>query len=389
MAITYSLVPEELGLRDPILVGAFMGWPDAALGASGAVRFLVEALNASPLATWDGDDYYDFVELRPVSRVVPPRDRILIWPQAEFWVVRDVPLRGAPAGAPQGEPPAAPGETGAPQQEPPAAPGRSMVLFLAPEPRMRWRAYGRELAEFARRCGVQEATFFGAAYADVPHTRPPLVTGWATQTRLRSRLEGLGVPFSPYQGPSSMQSAAIEACREAGIACASLFSNGPSYLTIPNANLSLALLRRLVATFRLDVDLQPLEEAAATLTRQVSAAIEERSNAEFREHLRRLENHFDAQSAPLAPGEVRRKAEQEAEQEAAQSEAAGPLNVDPQEVVRELEEFLRRRNRSQRQADGGGEGQQGGGPPEGGDDSGEGDAPGAEGPRPPGGSPPA
>ena len=50
-----------------------------------------------PLATWDGDDYYDFVELRPVSRVVPPRDRILIWPQAEFWVARDVPLRGAPA----------------------------------------------------------------------------------------------------------------------------------------------------------------------------------------------------------------------------------------------------------------------------------------------------
>ena len=136
------------------------------------------------------------------------------------------------------------------------------MLFLAHEPRMRWRAYGRELVQFAGRCGVQEATFFGAAYADVPHTRPPLVTGWATEPRLRSRLESLGVPFSPYQGPSSMQSAAIEACREAGIACASLFSNGPSYLTIPNANLSLALLRRLTATFRLEVNLDPLEEAA-------------------------------------------------------------------------------------------------------------------------------
>jgi hypothetical protein len=185
-----------------------------------------------------------------------------------------------------------------------------------------------------------------------------------------------------------MQSAAIEACREAGIACASLFSNGPSYLTIPNANLSLALLRRLTATFRLDVDLGPLEEAATTLSRQVSAAIEERSNAEFREHLRRLESRFDDQAAPLAPGEVRRQAEQEE----AQSEAAGPLNVDPQEVVRELEDFLRRRNRNRRGPDGEGEGQPGEGPLEGGEGPADGDPPGAEGPRPPGppgGGPPA
>jgi hypothetical protein len=384
MAITYSLVPEELGLRDPILVGAFMGWPDAALGASGAVRFLVEALNAAPLATWDGDDYYDFVELRPVSRVVPPRDRILIWPQAEFWVARDVPLRGAPAEDAEGEQPGVPGRGRALEGEQTGVPGRSVVLFLAHEPRMRWRAYGRELVQFAGRCGVKEATFFGAAYADVPHTRPPMVTGWATEPRLRSRLESLGVPFSPYQGPSSMQSAAIEACREAGIACASLFSNGPSYLTIPNANLSLALLRRLTATFRLEVNLAPLEEAATTLSRQVSAAIEERSNAEFREHLRRLESRYDDQAAPLAPGEVRRQVEQDE----AQSEAAGPLNVDPQDVVRELEDFLRRRNRNRREAEGGGEsggeGPQGGETREGGDSPADGDSPGAPGPRPPG-----
>jgi hypothetical protein len=148
-----------------------------------------------------------------------------------------------------------------------------------------------------------------------------------------------------------MQSAAIEACREAGIACASLFSNGPSYLTIPNANLSLALLRRLAALFQLDLDLHPLREAAETLTRQVSEAIEERSNAEFRDHLRRLEARFDAQAAPLAPGEVRRQLARQEEQE----EASGPLNVDPQDVVRELEDFLRRRNQRLRQPDAGGE----------------------------------
>jgi hypothetical protein len=333
------LVPEELGLRNPLFVGAFMGWPDASLGASGAVRYLIEKLQAAPLATWDGDEYYDFVELRPVSRVSPPRDRELLWPQdAEFWTVREVPAARTDAGD---------GGT------------RSLVLFLAAEPRLRWRAYGRELAAFLKRCGALQAVFFGAAFADVPHTRPPIVTGWATEPRLRTRLEAAGVPFSAYQGPSSMQSAAIEVCRQEGIACASLFSNGPHYLPVPNANLSLALLRRLSAVFGLAVDLEPLAEAGAALTQQATAAMEDRT--EFREHVRQLEAQFDAQAAPLAPGEVRRAAAR------AQAESSGPLNVDPQDVVRELEDFLRRRSRAQR-PDEPGEGGEGGGPSRGEDD---------------------
>jgi hypothetical protein len=336
MAISFSLVPEELGLRDPLLVGAFTGWPDASLGASGAVRFLVEALRAAPLATWDGDEYYDFTELRPLSRVVPPRDRALIWHQGEFWVAREVPFSGRGDG---GE--GTVGSTSEPSS-------RSVILFLAPEPKLRWRSYSRELAAFAQRCGVTQVLFFGAAYADVPHTRPPIVTGWATESRLRTRLEAIRVPFSAYQGPSSMQSAAIEACREIGMACVSLFSNGPSYLTVPNANLSLALLRRLAGTFGLALDLKLLEEAAQALTNQVNAAMEERSDDEFREHVRRLEARFDERASPLAPGQLQREVEREAEGEAEGADAGGPLNVDPQDVVRELEDFLRRRSQSQR-----------------------------------------
>jgi len=335
--ISCELVPEELGLHDPILVGAFMGWADASLGASGAVRFLVESLHAARLATWDGDEYYDFVELRPVSRVIPPRDRELVWPQGEFWVVREVPLAGA-ARRPTGD--------GAGHEEaagPSPAASRSLVLFLAPEPRLRWKTYGRELAAFAQRCGVRQAVFLGAALADVPHTRPPVVTGWATEPRLRTRLEALGVPFSGYQGPASMQSAALEFCRQAGMACASLFSNGPHYLNVPNANLSLALLRRLAALFDLELDLSALEEAGRLLVEQANAAMEGRP--EFLEHVRRLEAQFDEQAAPLAPGELLRQAAARAQQESA------PLNVDPQDVVRELEEFLRRRAQSQGQSD--------------------------------------
>ena len=344
MSVSFELVPEELGLRNALFVGAFMGWPDASMGASGAVRYLVEKLGAAPLATWDGDDYYDFVELRPVSRVIPPRDRILIWPQAEFWVVREVALRPASDDILAGAGLIQLGAGGEPGSGGPVAGTRSLILFLAAEPRLRWRSYGRELAQLAKRCSAKQAVFFGSAWADVPHSRRPIITGWATEPRLRTRLEALGVPFSGYQGPSSMQSAAIEAFRKEEIACASLFSNGPHYLPVPNANLSLALLRKLTDLFMLDVDLQALKEAGEQLTRQADSAMDERP--EFRDHVRQLEAQFDQQGEALAPGEVRREALRRE-----QEEASGPLNVDPQDVVRELEDFLRRRNQQQREQD--------------------------------------
>jgi hypothetical protein len=326
MAISFELVPEELQLSDPLFIGAFLGFADASLGASGAVRFLVESLHAAPLATWDGDEYYDFAELRPVSRVVPPRDRTLIWPEGEFWVVRRTPV--APVASAGG---------GAPDQS------RSVVLFLAPEPRLRWRAYGQELIDLAKRCGVRQAAFFGSAWADVPHTRPPIVTGWATEPVLRTRLETSGVSFSGYQGPSSYQSAAIEAYRNAGIACVSLFSNGPHYLPLPNANLSHALLRRLCAVTGLTLDLQALEEAGTALVRQANSAMDERT--EFRDHVRQLEAQFDARGEALAPGQVQRDAEARAQEESL------PLNVDPEDLVRGVEDFLRRRVREQQGTD--------------------------------------
>jgi hypothetical protein len=95
--------------------------------------------------------------------------------------------------------------------------------------------------------------------------------------------------------------------------------------------------------FMLDVDLGALREAGEALVRQANAAMEERT--EFRDHVRQLEAQFDQQGEALAPGEVRR------EQARREQEESGPLNVDPQDVVRELEDFLRRRNQAQREED--------------------------------------
>ena len=327
MSIEPLLDLRSLDLRDPLLVGAFMGWADASVGASGAVRFLIESLDAKRLATWDGDDYYDFVELRPVSRTIDGNDRALDWPHGEFWVVRAVPTSMMGLARSIGlEEDEALGDQAT----------RSLILFVAPEPRMRWRSHSREMSAFIRQIGVRQAVFMGSAFADVPHTRPPLVTGWATDPSVRVRLESLGVPFSPYQGPSSMQSATIEGLRNEGVACVSLFGNGPHYLPVPNANVSHALLRRLCATFDLAVDLSALRDTGQQLVVQANNAVHER--AELREHVERLEAQYDSQGMPFAPGESLRRPP-----DAPPEEEPRTLEVDPKDLVRDLEDFLRKR----------------------------------------------
>ena len=72
---------------------------------------------------------------------------------------------------------------------------------------------------------------------------------------------------------------------------------------------------------------------------QANHAVTER--AELREHVERLEVQYDAQGMPLAPGESLRRTEPEPAPDP--DPDYHPLEVDPHEVVRELEDFLRRR----------------------------------------------
>ena len=57
------------------MVVAFGGWIDAGEAVTGAMRHLVRQLAASPLASIDPEDFFDFTQVRPVVRLT-----------ATFWV---------------------------------------------------------------------------------------------------------------------------------------------------------------------------------------------------------------------------------------------------------------------------------------------------------------
>ena len=78
MPIEFLTLHSQPELRDPALVCAFQGWPDAGEVASGALRYLVRNLGATRFAEIAPEEFYVFTETRPHSIQVRPGQRTQI-----------------------------------------------------------------------------------------------------------------------------------------------------------------------------------------------------------------------------------------------------------------------------------------------------------------------
>lgn len=284
---------EEPDLRKPVLVAAFAGWNDAAQIATSAVEFLADTWNARKVADIDPEEFYDFSENRPIARLNRRGERRIEWPANVFYAHRD------------------------------SANEKDVMLLKGVEPQLRWRTFAGTVLTVARRWEVSEVILLGGLLARVPHTRPPRITGTAQEEVLRERLSAVGAAPSRYQGPTGIVGVISDACRKAHIPCASLWGVVPQYISaMANPRVTLALLAALGEAFDLRLNLDNLRIEAASFEIRVNEAIAQ--NPEAAEYVRSLEVEEQDESAP--------------------SEARPPDVALPSgdEVVRELEEFLRR-----------------------------------------------
>jgi proteasome assembly chaperone (PAC2) family protein len=229
-------------LRAPALVCGFKGWNDAGDAASSAVSFVGEALGAREFASIDPEDFYDFQATRPRIKLTDAQARVIEWPDVKLYEVRV-----------------------------PRAP-RDLILLTGHEPSFKWRTFTGLIIELAEAIGVQLVVTLGALLADVPHTRPVSVTGFATDPSLVSRLS---LSRSSYEGPTGIVGVLHDVCRVAGLPSASLWAAVPHYIAAsPNPKASLALIRKLEGLVGVVVDAGELEAASADYDRQVNAAVQ-------------------------------------------------------------------------------------------------------------------
>jgi proteasome assembly chaperone (PAC2) family protein len=276
----------------PTMVVAFGGWIDAGEAVTGAMRYLVRQLSATPLASIDPEDFFDFTQVRPVVRLTAEGERLIRWPRSAFWT-----------------------------WQPPD--GRAgLLLFRGMEPQRRWRTYATLLLDVAAQCGVQRIVSLGALVAAVPHTQPPRVTGSSTDPAWHARLEAWGIARRPsYEGPTGIASVVLDAARRRGMASLSLMGQAPHYLQgATNPAVSRALLGYVTRLLGLALDLSPFDAAVQAFRTQCDQAVA--ADASTQAYVRQLEQDYDATG----------------------DEAPRPLRDDdlnPEQLIQELEDFLR------------------------------------------------
>ena len=258
------------GLRRPVLITAFSGWNDAAEAATTAARYLATSFQAEKFAEIDPEEFYHFGLSRPHVRYKDgsETEREIVWPATEFSVTRAGEL------------------------------SRDLIIAVATEPHLKWRTYCAAVLDLARRCDATLVLTLGALLAEVPHTRPVRISGSASDPELAARL---GVRPSRYEGPTGIVGVLNTACREQGMATASVWANVPHYVSgIENPKAALALVQRALSLLNLEADLADLEEASRQFDQNLAEIVSQ--NAKIKAYVAKLESRDKEEEAQATPG---------------------------------------------------------------------------------------
>jgi proteasome assembly chaperone (PAC2) family protein len=304
--LRYLPEAEALMLRTPAALVAFGGWVDAGSGGTGGVRHLISNMKTRKLAEIESEDFYSFTDTRPLVSIVGPGQRAIHWPRGEFH--------------------------GAVIEEHP----NDLLLFVAPEPNLKWQAFASLMLDGMQHFGVQSMTCIGSIFSAVSHKGQVRMTGWSNDERLTEQLATRKVTFTNYEGPTGFVTVLLSEAQKRGLPALAVYGMAPNYIQgVPNPRVSHALLQTFSEISGVPLELRELDRAGRMLSRQVDRLLQDQP--QLREQVERMLNTMNEGAA-----------EQPEEESEPSSGAPGGPGVDlpsPQAVVNELEEFLRQLRR--------------------------------------------
>ncbi|MBV9323053.1 MAG: PAC2 family protein [Chloroflexi bacterium] len=301
-ALRYLQEDDPLILRAPAALVAFGGWVDAGSGGTGGVRHLISNMKTRKVAEIDSEDFYSYTDTRPLVSIVGAGDRAVHWPRGEFHaaVVEEH--------------------------------TRDLLLFVAPEPNLKWQNFASLMLDGMQHFGVQSMTCIGSIFNAVSHRGKVQMTGWSNDEHLSEELAARDVTFTDYEGPTGFVTVLLSEAQKRGLPSAAVYGYAPSYIQgVPNPRVSHALLRTFSEISGVPLELRELERAGRALSRQVDRLLHDQP--QLREQVERM-----LSSASEADAGQR---EEEPEPSSGPTDGPGVELPSPQAVVNELEEFLR------------------------------------------------
>ncbi|WP_295650868.1 PAC2 family protein [uncultured Dietzia sp.] len=290
----------HLDLESPVMIVAFEGWNDAADVATGTIEHLALNLEARGIAEIGGDEFFDYLDQRPVIRHSGGVSRSIEWPRIVVSACR------------------------------PDGVANDVLLVRGPEPALRWRTFASQFVDLVDTLGVSQVVLLGAYLADVPHTRPVPLTGTAFS---RQRMSSMGVEASDYEGPTGMTGVLQQMLTEAGVPTLSLWAGVPHYVASPpNPRGTEAMLSWLAENLGMAVTMDALRAQSRTWVEKVDTAAGE--DEDLRDYIRTLEERMDEEN------EIDHGDDPEPDRGRASSGEAMPL-VDGDAIAAEFERFLR------------------------------------------------
>ncbi|WBB81544.1 PAC2 family protein [Micromonospora sp. WMMD882] len=165
----YQLIDDLPELGQPVLIQALTGFVDAGSATRLAREQLLGSLDATPIATFDVDQLFDYRSRRPTMTFVEDHWEQYDQPTLELHLLRD-------------------------DDETP------FLLLTGPEPDLQWERFVAAVSGLATRLDVRLTVGLNAIPMAVPHTRPTGVTAHATRRDLiagyESWLQRVQVPGS-------------------------------------------------------------------------------------------------------------------------------------------------------------------------------------------------
>jgi proteasome assembly chaperone (PAC2) family protein len=277
-------------LHAPYLIAGFGGWPNGGNVSTDTVYFLQSTLKAEQIGEITSDDLYIYssptLASRPITVIREGVLESLRFPSNTLFACQRL---GAE---------------------------HDLLLLQGIEPDLHWQQFADAIIECLQTFKAQRLYTIGGYLDYAPHTRLPRLSAVVTDEALKDELEAYDVDLTDYEGPTSIQSYLLAACRAQGIEGISLWGGAPSYVQGSYPRLTQAMLQFLSQLWRLPLELEEIEEQAIELEATLHEQID--TNPELADYIRRLEQAYDQTEGPQPD-----------------------MNTDA--IVDEIQQFLRRR----------------------------------------------
>ena len=263
---------------NPRLLLGFSDWMDGGEVSTGAVKCIIEKLDAQTFAEIEPKGFYIYnfpgsMELstlfRPHTQIKDGLIRNCEFPTTAFFYSEQ----------------------------------SNLILLLGREPNLNWEEFADCIFSLCTEFGVKMIYFIGSVSGLVPHTRDPRFFCSVSNAKLKKTFEHYGIKFTDYKGPASVATYLASRADKEGLGMVSFVATVPAYVQGRNPKCIEAVTRRLAGILELEIELDDLSNQSDEYEKRLNEVVQEQP--ELAGNIKKLEEDYDNEIFDSELGELK------------------------------------------------------------------------------------